>query len=58
MRDGGKGDMQRPLVVDIEQFDNNWDAIFNKKDKKQLEVAMDRRAKELMQEVKELIGKK
>jgi hypothetical protein len=58
MRDGGKGDMQRPLVVDIEQFDNNWDAIFNKKDKKQLEDAMDRRAKELMQEVKELIGKK
>jgi hypothetical protein len=58
MRDGGKGDMQRPLVVDIEQFDNNWDAIFNKKDKKQLEDAMDRRAKELMAQVKELIGKK
>jgi hypothetical protein len=30
MRDGGKGDMQRPLGVDIEQFDNNWDAIFKK----------------------------
>jgi hypothetical protein len=58
MRDGGKGDMQRPLVVDIEQFDNNWDAIFNKKDKKQLEDAMDCRAKELMAQVKELIGKK
>jgi hypothetical protein len=58
MRDGGKGDMQRPLVVDIEQFDNNWDAIFNKKDKKQLEDAMDRRAKELMAQAKELIGKK
>jgi hypothetical protein len=50
--------MQRPLVVDIEQFDNNWDAIFNKKDKKQLEDAMDCRAKELMAQVKELIGKK
>jgi hypothetical protein len=31
MRDGGKGDMQRPLGVDIEQFDNNWDAIFKRK---------------------------
>ncbi len=30
MRDGGKGDAQRPLVVPMEQFDNNWDAIFNK----------------------------
>jgi hypothetical protein len=31
MRDGGKGDMQRPLGIDIEQFDNNWDAIFKRK---------------------------
>lgn len=30
MRDGGKGDTQRPLGVDLEQFDNNWDAIFKK----------------------------
>ena len=30
MRDGGKGDSQRPLGVDLEQFDNNWDAIFKK----------------------------
>jgi hypothetical protein len=30
VRDGGKGDAQRPLVVPMEQFDNNWDAIFNK----------------------------
>lgn len=33
MRDGGKGDTQRPLGVELEQFDNNWDAIFKKKDK-------------------------
>lgn len=58
MRDGGKGDTPRPLGVPLEQFDNNWDAIFNKKAKKQLEDAMEHRAKELMQEVKELIGKK
>ena len=32
MRDGGKGDAQRPLGVPMEQFDNAWDAIF-KKDK-------------------------
>jgi len=29
-RDGGKGDKQRPLGVPKEQFENNWDAIFNK----------------------------
>ena len=28
MRDGGKGDKPRPLSVPMEQFDNNWDAIF------------------------------
>jgi hypothetical protein len=31
MRDGGKGDKQRP-IKDKEQFDKNWDAIFNKKE--------------------------
>jgi len=35
MRDGGKGDSQRPLGVDLEQFDNNWDAIFCKTKKGQ-----------------------
>ena len=29
MRDGGKGDTQRPLKVPMEKFDNNWDVIFN-----------------------------
>lgn len=28
MRDGGKGDKRRPLVVPEEQFNSNWDAIF------------------------------
>ena len=27
----GKGDKRRPLKVDIEQFDSNWDLIFKKK---------------------------
>jgi len=30
MRDGGKGDAQRPLTVSMEDFDNSWDRIFNK----------------------------
>ena len=30
MRDGGKGDRQRPLGVDEETFANNWDQIFKK----------------------------
>lgn len=28
--DGGKGDAQRPLSVDKDEFDKNWDEIFNK----------------------------
>lgn len=31
--DGGKGDAPRP-IQDREQFDKNWDAIFNKKPEK------------------------
>lgn len=31
-RDGGKGDARRPLTVPEEQFNNNWDSIFKKKD--------------------------
>jgi len=30
MRDGGKGDTQRPLCVPVEEFNNAWDRIFNK----------------------------
>jgi late competence protein required for DNA uptake (superfamily II DNA/RNA helicase) len=28
--DGGKGDAPRPLSIPKEQFEANWDAIFNK----------------------------
>jgi hypothetical protein len=31
MSENGKGDKQRPLSIDKETFDNNWDSIFNKK---------------------------
>ena len=30
IRNGGKGDKRRPLSVPKEQFENNWDTIFNK----------------------------
>lgn len=34
MRDGGKGDKARPLSVDLETFDDNWDRIFSQPDTK------------------------
>lgn len=34
MSDGGKGSSPRPYSVPKEQFDNNWEAIFGKKEKK------------------------
>lgn len=39
MRDGGKGDMPRP-IRDLVQFDKNWDSIFGtkKKEKKHEEL--------------------
>lgn len=40
MRDGGKGDRRRKLVVPEEQFNANWDAIF-KTPKKQYEDRKD-----------------
>ena len=30
-RDGGKGDIPRPLGVPMEQFDRNFEVIFGKK---------------------------
>lgn len=35
MPDGGKGSRPRPYSVDQKTFDNNWDAIFSKKNKEQ-----------------------
>jgi hypothetical protein len=31
MSENGKGDKQRPLSIDKETFDNNWENIFKKK---------------------------
>jgi hypothetical protein len=35
MRDGGKGDIRRKLVVSEKVFNSNWDAIFGKPLKKE-----------------------
>jgi hypothetical protein len=32
MRDGGKGDKQRPLSISKSEFDAAWDRIFKEKD--------------------------
>lgn len=37
-RDGGKGDMPRPLSVSIEEFDKNFDTIFKKAEIKPKDV--------------------
>ncbi len=34
MSDGGKGSSPRPFSVSKEEFDNNWNNIFKKKDKR------------------------
>lgn len=31
MRDGGKGDRQRPLGIDEKTFSDNWDQIFKRR---------------------------
>jgi len=36
MRDGGKGDSPRPLGVELDQFDKNFETIFGKKQPKTL----------------------
>ena len=33
MTTGGKGDKPRPYSIPLEEFDNNWDRIFGKKEK-------------------------
>jgi len=56
-RDGGKGDRKRPLTVPKEQFESNWDAIFNKpyvplKDEQDQKVV----SKEIAEEIDKALG--
>ena len=41
MRDGGKGDAPRPLGINKDQFDKNWDEIFKKEKDGSLTVNID-----------------
>ena len=45
MRDAGKGDTPRPLGVDMETFDRNFEAIFGKKQPKTLKDYIDQKEK-------------
>lgn len=40
-RDGGKGDAPRPLGINKDQFDKNWDEIFKKEKDGSLTVNID-----------------
>jgi hypothetical protein len=31
MSDGGKGSAPRPIFIDMDKFDENWEAIFGKR---------------------------
>ena len=41
MSDGGKGSKPRPYSVSQEDFANNWDAIFAKKEERRRKVESD-----------------
>jgi hypothetical protein len=41
MADGGKGSKPRPFSVSQAEFDNRWEAIFDKKDKPTDEKSVD-----------------
>ena len=54
MRNGGKGDRKRPLVIPEEQFNANWDAIFGgKKDSvKKFKQEIQEAIKEIEEKIK------
>ena len=45
MSDGGKGDTPRPLSVDMETFDKNFEYIFGKKQPKTLKDYIEQKEK-------------
>jgi hypothetical protein len=52
MSDGGKGSKSRPLSVDLETFDDNWDRIFSQPDTKAIGDKVLRQVKEHMDKLK------
>ena len=55
-RDGGKGDKQRPLSVPKEQFESNWDTIFDKRLTKEDAPYQKPAPKELADEIDKALG--
>ena len=52
MSDGGKGSKPRPLSVNLETFDDNWDRIFSQPDTKAIGDKVLRQVKEHMDKLK------
>jgi hypothetical protein len=52
MSDGGKGSKSRPLSVNLETFDDNWDRIFSQPDTKAIGDKVLRQVKEHMDKLK------
>jgi hypothetical protein len=56
MRDNGKGDKRRPLVIPEEQFNANWDFIFDKRLTKEDAPYQKPAPKELADEIDKALG--
>ena len=56
MRDNGKGDKRRPLVIPEEQFNANWDSIFDKPLTKEDAPYQKPAPKELAEEIDKALG--
>ena len=57
MRDNGKGDKRRPLVIPEEQFNKNWDAIFDKQLTKEDAPYQKLAPKEIAEQIDKALGK-
>ena len=53
---GGKGDKPRPLSISMEEFDNNWDTIFDKPLTKEDAPYQKPAPKELADEIDKALG--
>ena len=56
MSDGGKGHKPRPLVIPEEQFNANWDSIFDKRLTKEDAPYQKPAPKELADEIDKALG--
>ena len=58
MSDGGKGSKSRPLGVEFDKYSSNWDAIFNRKQPREIDdaVAEDEAFKQVEERNKNVIS--